>query len=86
MKLIKMTSAPGPTDAPINNASFGRVNKKFIRFFIDMLSLQLVFDNWYVSIRILEITRYLSQFGFLIDTSFSGTLLLHRWHLLLLPR
>jgi hypothetical protein len=50
MKLIKMTSAPGPTDAPINNASFGRVNKKFIRFFIDMLSLQLVFDNWYVSI------------------------------------
>jgi hypothetical protein len=31
------------------------VNKKFIRFFIDMLSLQLAFDSWYVSIRILEI-------------------------------
>ena len=42
MKLIKMTSAPGPSDAPINNNSFGRVNKKLIRFFIDMLSLQNV--------------------------------------------
>ncbi len=57
-KLIKHTSAPGRNDAPINNNSFGRVNKKFIRFFIDMLSLQLVFNNWYVSIRILEITLY----------------------------
>ncbi len=45
MKLIKMTSSPGPDDGPINNNSFGRVNKKFIRFFIDMLSLQLAFDN-----------------------------------------
>ncbi len=55
MKLIKKTSSPGPDDAPINNNSFGRVNKKFIRFFIDMLSLQLAFDNWYVSISKLEI-------------------------------
>jgi hypothetical protein len=45
MKLIKMTSTPGPDDGPINNNSFGRVNKKFICFFIDMLSLQLAFDN-----------------------------------------
>ena len=58
MKLIKKTSKPGLNEAPINSNSFGRVNKKFIRFFIDMLSLQLVFDNWYVSIRILEITLY----------------------------
>ena len=86
MKLIKMTSSPGPDDGPINNNSFGRVNKKFIRFFIDMLSLQLAFDNWYVSIRILEITRDFAQFRFLIETSFSGTHLLHRWRLLLLPR
>ena len=86
MKLIKMTSSPGPDDGPINNNSFGRVNKKFIRFFIDMLSLQLAFDNWYVSIRILEITRDFAQFEFLIETSFSGTHLLHRWRLLLLPR
>ena len=55
MKLIKNTSEPGPDHAPINNNSFGRVNKKFVRFFIDMLSLQLVFDNWYVTIRILVI-------------------------------
>jgi hypothetical protein len=55
MKLIKRTSSPGPDDAPINNNSFGRVNKKFIHFFFDMLFLQLAFDNWYVSIRILEI-------------------------------
>jgi hypothetical protein len=55
MKLIKMTSSPGPDNGPINNNSFGRVNKKFIHFFIDMVSLQLAFDNWYVSIRILEI-------------------------------
>ena len=49
MKVIKDTSANGG----VNNNSFGRVNKTFIRFFIDMLSLQLAFDNWYVSIRIL---------------------------------
>jgi hypothetical protein len=45
MKLIKKTSKPGPDDAPINDNSFGRTNKKFTCFFIDMLSLQLVFDN-----------------------------------------
>jgi hypothetical protein len=33
MKLIKKTSSPGPDDGPINNNSFGRVNKKFIGFF-----------------------------------------------------
>ena len=32
-KLIKMTSSPSPDDVPINNNSFGRVNKKFIGFF-----------------------------------------------------
>ncbi len=53
MNVIKMTSSPSPEDGPNNNNSFGRVNKKFIRFFIDMTSLQLAFDNWYVSIRIL---------------------------------
>ena len=49
IKLIKITSEPGPNHAPINNNCFGRVNKKFVHFFIDILSLQLVFDNWYVS-------------------------------------
>ena len=49
MKIIKDTSDNGG----VNNNSIGRVNKTLIRFFIDMLSLQLVFDNWYVSIRIL---------------------------------
>ena len=49
MKVIKGTSANGG----VNNNSFGHVNNTLIRFFIDMLSLQLVFDNWYVSIRIL---------------------------------
>jgi hypothetical protein len=52
MKLNKLSSKPDPDHSPINNNSFGRVNKKFARFFIDMLSPQLVFDNWYVSIRI----------------------------------
>jgi hypothetical protein len=68
MKLIKNTSEPGPDHAPINNNSFGRVNKKFVCFFIDMLSLQLVFDNWYVSICILAIhtNSYNLNFIFLI--------------------
>jgi hypothetical protein len=47
LKLIKASSAPVLHDGAINNNSFGRVNKKFVRFFIDMLSLQLLFDNWY---------------------------------------
>ena len=47
MKIIKTTSAADPDHGAINNNSFGRVNKKFVRFFIDMVSLQLVFDNWY---------------------------------------
>ena len=46
MKLIKNISSPGPDNAAINSNSFRRVNKKFIRFFINMLSLQLTFDNW----------------------------------------
>jgi hypothetical protein len=86
MKVIKMTSSPGPDDGPINNNSFGGVNKKFIRFFIDMLSLQLAFDNWYVSIRILKITCDFAQFKLLIDTTLSGTHLLHRWRLRLKPK
>jgi hypothetical protein len=46
MKILKNSSSPkicGPTS--LN--SFGRVNKKFCRFVIDMLSVQLVFNNWY---------------------------------------
>ena len=74
MKLIKLSSEPDPDHAPINNNSFGHVNKKFVCFFIDMLSLQLVFDNWYILIRILAIYTilyhsnciYLIRFKFLI--------------------
>ncbi len=58
MKLIKITSAPDPDHGPINNNSFGRVNKKFVRFFIDMLSLQFVFDNWYVLICSLQLILF----------------------------
>jgi len=47
MKSIKNTIALDQDQGQINNNSFGRVNKKFVRFFVDMLSLQLVFDNWY---------------------------------------
>ena len=47
MKFLKQSSAPDMNDRPINNNSFGHVNKKFVCFFIDMLSLQLVFENWY---------------------------------------
>ncbi len=46
MKLIKDSSAPDIAD-PISSNSFGKVNKKICRFVIDMLSAQLVFDNWY---------------------------------------
>ncbi len=46
MKLIKDSSAPDIA-GPISSNSFGKVNKKFLCFVIDMLSVQLVFDNWY---------------------------------------
>jgi hypothetical protein len=46
MKLIKDSSAPNIA-GPISSNSFGKVNKKFCPFVIDMLSVQLVFDNWY---------------------------------------
>ena len=32
---------------PISSNSFGKVNKKFCRYVIDMLAVQLVFDNWH---------------------------------------
>ncbi len=46
MKLIKDSSAP-KIAGPISSNSFGKVNKKFCCFVIDMLSVQLVFNNWY---------------------------------------
>jgi hypothetical protein len=46
MKLIKDSGAPDIAGS-ISSNSFGKVNKKFCRFVIDMLSVQLVFDNWY---------------------------------------
>jgi hypothetical protein len=46
MKLIKDSSAPDIA-GPISSNSFEKVNKKFCCFVIDMLSVQLVFDNWY---------------------------------------
>jgi hypothetical protein len=45
MKLIKDSSAPDIA-GPISSNSFGKVNKKFCCFVIDMLSVQLVFNNW----------------------------------------
>jgi hypothetical protein len=46
MKLIKESSAPNIAGRTSSN-SFVKVNKKFCRFVIDMLSVQLVFNNWY---------------------------------------
>jgi hypothetical protein len=46
MKLLKDSSAPDIA-GPTSSNSFGRVNKFFWRFVIDMLSVQLVFNNWY---------------------------------------
>ncbi len=46
MKLLKDSSAPNIAGLTSSN-SFGRVNKLFCRFVIDMLSVQLVFNNWY---------------------------------------
>ncbi len=46
MKLLKDSSAPNIA-GPTSSNSFGRVNKFFCRFVIDMLSVQLVFNNWY---------------------------------------
>jgi hypothetical protein len=48
MNIIKSTRRPGPDCQPLNNNSFGRVNKKFCRFVIDFLSVQLVFNYWYL--------------------------------------
>ncbi len=45
MKVIKLTSAPSRDDGPINNNSFGRVNKKFIRF-----SLTCCLSSWHLII------------------------------------
>ncbi len=46
MKLLKDSSAPDIT-GPTSSNSFGQMNKKFCHFVIDMLSVQLVFNNWY---------------------------------------
>jgi hypothetical protein len=46
MKLLKDSSAPDIV-GPTSSNSFGRVNKFFCRYVIDMLSVQLVFNNWY---------------------------------------
>jgi hypothetical protein len=46
MKLIKDSSAPDIA-GPISSNSFGKVNKKFCCFVIDMLSVESIFDNWY---------------------------------------
>jgi hypothetical protein len=44
MKLLKDSSAPDIA-GPTSSNSFGRVNKFFCCFVIDMLSVQLVFNN-----------------------------------------
>jgi hypothetical protein len=46
MKLLKDSSAPNIA-SPTSSNSFGWVNKFFCHFVIDMLSVQLVFNNWY---------------------------------------
>jgi hypothetical protein len=46
MKLLKDSSAPDIA-GPTSFNSFGHVNKFFCCFVIDMLSVQLVFNNWY---------------------------------------
>ncbi len=46
MKLLKDSSAPNIA-GPTSSNSFGRVNKFVCHFVIDMLSVQLVFNNWY---------------------------------------
>ncbi len=43
MKFLKMSSNGELT----NHNLFGWVNKKFARFVIDFISVQLVFNNWY---------------------------------------
>jgi hypothetical protein len=46
MSALKSTSTE-EIAGPISSNSFGKVNKHFCRFVIDMLSVQLVFDNWF---------------------------------------
>ncbi len=46
MRFLKMSSNGQLT----NHNSFGRVNKKFARFIIDFISVQLVFNSWYPSL------------------------------------
>ena len=45
MKLIKKTSSPGPDGAPINNNSFGRVNKSLFVF-----SFTCCLSSWLLTI------------------------------------
>ena len=46
MLRIKSTSSE-QIAGQISSNSFGKVNKKFCRYVIDMLAVQLVFDNWH---------------------------------------
>jgi hypothetical protein len=49
MHTIKISSCftGSREETAINNNSFGRVNKTFCRFVMNLLSVQLVFDNRY---------------------------------------
>ncbi len=66
MKLINMTSSPGPDNAPINNNSFGHVNKKFIRFF----SLTCCLSSWLLIIGMYQFV-YLKLHAILHNSDFS---------------
>jgi hypothetical protein len=68
-KLIKMTSSPGPDDGPINNNSFGRVNKKLFVF-----SLTCCLSSWLLIIGMYQ-SVYLKFHVILRNLNFSLQLL-----------
>lgn len=47
MQYLKDNSDAGNSGAPISCNAFGKVNVAFARFVVDMISVQLVFNNWY---------------------------------------
>jgi len=47
MQYLKDNSDVGSSGVPISFNAFGKVNVAFAHFVVDMISAQLVFDNWY---------------------------------------
>jgi hypothetical protein len=69
----------------ISSNSFGKVNKKFFRYVIDMLSVQLVFDNWIhlqARMLLLSLSRKHPQTSFAISNTIRMSLSVFAYNLI----